>query len=79
MGPKSPIDKSSKKAQRISNPPNKRLYDLKEAAFYLGRPVFSVRTLIWNGALPCIRDGKKLYLDIYDMDRYIEQNKVTML
>ena len=71
--------KGSKKAQGIDNPLTKRLFDLKEAAIYLGRPVFSVRTLIWNGALPCVKDGRKQYLDIYDMEKYIEQNKERMI
>ena len=75
MASKTKTDKGFKKAQGIANPLNKRLYDLKEAAAYLGRPVFSVRTLIWKGALPCVKDGRKLYLDVFDMDRYIEQNK----
>ena len=79
MASKTLIKKGSQKAQRIANPFNKRLFDLKEAAIYLGRPVFSVRTLIWNGALPVIRDGRKQYLDVYDMDAYIEKNKVTMI
>ena len=71
--------KGFKKAQRISNPLTKRLFDLKEAAVYLGRPIFSVRVLIWKGALPYVKEGRRQYLDIYDMDRYIEQNKERML
>lgn len=69
-----------KKLTKLTHAPlNKRLFDLKQASIYLGRPVFSVRTLIWKGALPVIKDGRKLYLDIYDLDRYIDQNKVTMV
>jgi len=79
MDSKTKTDKGFKKAQRIDNPLTKRLYDLKEAATYLGRPVFSVRTLVWKGALPVIKDGRKLYLDIVDMDTYIERNKETMV
>ena len=67
------------KTEITTKPLIKRLYDLKEAAIYLGRPVFSVRTLIWNGALPVIKNGRKLYLDIFDMDTYIERNKETMV
>ena len=63
----------------MPSPLSKRLYDLKEAAIYLGRPVFSVRTLIWNGALPVIKDSRKLYVDIVDMDTYIERNKERMV
>jgi hypothetical protein len=79
MAGKNHNSKGFKKAQGIPNPLSKRLFDLKESAIYLGRPVFSIRTLIWNGALPYIKDGRKQYLDVYDMDRYIEQNKVTMV
>jgi len=79
MAAKSKTDKGFKKAQGTTYPLHKRLFDLKEAACYLGRPIFSVRTLIWDGALPVIKDGRKLYLDIFDMDRYIEQNKETVI
>ena len=71
--------KGLKKAQGITNPLNKRLYDLREAATYLGRPVFSVRTLIWKGALPYVKEGRRQYLDVYDMDKYIEQSKERMI
>ncbi len=71
--------KGFKKAQGISYPLHKRFFDLKEAAIYLARPVFSVRTLIWKGALPVIKDGRKLYLDIFDLDSYIERNKTTVI
>ena len=79
MAAKTKDSKGLKKAQGTTYPLHKRLFDLKEAVYYLGRPVFSVRTLIWNGALPVIKDGRKLYLDIFDMDKYIEQNKVTVV
>ena len=35
-----------------SNRLPKRLYSLAEAASYLGRSIWSVRRLIWNGELP---------------------------
>jgi len=79
MAAKTKDSKDFKKAQGIDNPLNKRLYDLKEAAIYLGRPIFSVRGLIWKGALPYVKEGRRQYLDIYDMDRYIERNKETMI
>lgn len=55
----------------------KRLYNLKEAAEYLGRSVWSMRELYWKGALPAVRDGRRIYFDIKDLDRYIESNKVV--
>ncbi|MCK4782539.1 MAG: helix-turn-helix domain-containing protein, partial [Desulfobacteraceae bacterium] len=59
--------------------PVQRLYDLKQAAQYLGRPVWGVRELIWSGKLPVIQDGRKMYVDLYDMDRYIELEKTTLI
>ena len=79
MAAKNHTDKGLKKAQGTTYPLNKRLYDLKEAAYYLGRPVFSVRTLIWNGALPVVKEGRKMYLDIYDLDKYVDRNKMIIV
>jgi len=55
--------------------PVKRLYSIKEAALYLGRSEYAVREMIWAGKLPYIKDGKRILLDIYDMDEWIEKNK----
>jgi len=67
------------KPRKMPSPLSKRLYDLKEAAGYLARPVYSVRTLIWNGKIPVIKEGRKMYLDVYDMDAYIEWSKERMI
>jgi excisionase family DNA binding protein len=55
--------------------PTKRLYNVFEAACYLGRSVDSLRELLWAGKVPFIKDGKRIYLDVRDMDGYIEQSK----
>ena len=57
----------------------KRLYTLKDASLYLGRPVSSIRTLVWSGKLPVIQDGRKMYVDVNDLDLYINRSKVTMV
>ncbi len=58
--------------------PVQRLYDLKATAIYLGRPVSSVRQLIHNGDLPSIKGGRggKQFVDIHDLEAYIEREKV---
>jgi len=71
--------KGLEKAQWTSNPLPQRLYDLKQASQYLGRSVWGVRELIWAGKLPVIRDSRKLYLDIGDMNEYIEKNRITII
>ena len=53
----------------------KRLYSIPEAAQYLGRSPWSVRHLVWLGELPKVRSGRRLHLDIKDMDAFIEMNK----
>lgn len=55
----------------------KRLFSLKDASVYLGRSVWSVREMIWAGKIPYLKTGKRIFLDIRDMERYIEENKTT--
>lgn len=55
----------------------KRLFSLPEAALYLGRSTWSVRRLIWGGEIPSVRAGRRVHVDVQDMDRFIERNKVT--
>jgi excisionase family DNA binding protein len=67
------------RAQRISYPMvglPKRLYSIKEAAFYLGRTVCAVREMLWAGKLPYIKDGRRILLDIQDMNAWVEKNKI---
>ena len=56
----------------------KRLYSVKEASIYLGRSECAVREMIWAGKLPFIKDGRRILLDIKDMDEWIEKNKMQM-
>ena len=57
----------------------KRLFTLKEAGEYLGRSVYSMRTLVWKGALPVIQDGRKMWVDLKDLDAYVENHKRAMI
>lgn len=77
MVKKTQTETRSQKAQRIVNPMCKRLYTLKEAAEYLGRSVWSMRDLIWSGIIPVVKQegGRKIYLDIVDMEEFINKNK----
>ena len=78
MGNKTQTDIELQKAQRIYNPVRKRLFTLKEAAEYLGRSVWGVRELVWSKVIPVVKqDGcRKQYMDINDLDTFIEKNKV---
>ena len=77
MGKKTQTDKRLQKAQWICNPLGKRLYTLKEAAQYMGRTVWGMRELVWSGEIPVVKGNhaRKIYLDISDLENYINQNK----
>ena len=53
----------------------KRLYTIAEAAVFLGRNKWSVRRLIWAGELPAVRVGRRVHLDVHDMEAFIEKHK----
>jgi excisionase family DNA binding protein len=53
----------------------KRLYNVEEASVYLGRTVCALREMIWAGKLRIVRDGKRILLDVRDMDAWIERSK----
>lgn len=66
-----------KKAQGITYPLPKRLFTLEEAGHYLGRTLWSMRELIWKGSIPVVRSGRRIFIDINDLDLYITKNKTT--
>ena len=70
-------DRQALRKQRDRNPkgPMKRLYSIPEAAYYLGRTVPALRQMIWAGKLPIRRDGKRIFLDVQDLDTYIDKRK----
>jgi len=53
----------------------KRLYAIPEAAEYLGMTKWGVRGLIYDGKIPAVRNGRRVFLAIEDMDKWIEENK----
>lgn len=77
MSKKTQTDIESQKARGIYNPVRKRLLTLKEAAEYLGRSVWGVRDMIWERVIPVVKQNgcRKMYLDINDLDAFIEKNK----
>ena len=56
---------------------SKRLYSVAEAATYLGRTEWGLRYMIAVGRLPVVRDGRRVLLDILDLDAFVERNKVN--
>jgi hypothetical protein len=71
--------RDTKRAQGIPNPLPKRLFTLQEAGTYLGRTVWAMRGLVWKGSIPVVREGKRIFLDIADLDSYVTKHKTTFL
>jgi hypothetical protein len=74
---KEPKKQGLRNAQKIDNPLPPRLLSLKAAAVYMGRTTWGMRELYWANKIPWIRDGKKIYFDVRDLDSYIERVKTT--
>ena len=65
------------KSGKIKHP---RLLPIKGAAEYLGLTVWALRERIWAGQIPVVRfpGGRKMFLDLKDLDALIEQNKMVI-
>jgi hypothetical protein len=61
--------------KKIFNPLPPRLLSLKNAGIYLGRSTWGMRELYWANKIPWVRDGKKIFFDVRDLDQYIETHK----
>ena len=55
----------------------KRLYTVSEAAQYLGRSHWGVRSLIWSGKLSVVKSGRTQYIDIKELDDFIRRNTIS--
>ena len=63
----------------VNNPtqilPTKRLYSIKELVTHIGATEWFWRTQIWDGALPYVQVGKKMFVDKEDIEAFISINK----
>jgi excisionase family DNA binding protein len=53
----------------------KRLLSVEEAAVYVGRTKEAVQHLIAAGKLPVVKADRRVFLDIRDLDLWIDQCK----
>jgi hypothetical protein len=54
-----------------------RLLTVEQAATYLGRTEEAMQHMIAGGKLQTVRIDRRVFLDIRDLDRLIEDNKAT--
>jgi len=70
--------RASLREQRIHSPQGPRLLSVKQAVEYSGLTPWAVRQLVWTGKIPFLRVGeKKIYLELSDLDSWIDRNKET--
>ena len=55
--------------------PQKRLYSIKELVAYIGGTEWFWRTQIWDGTLPYIQVGKKMFVEHDDINSFIASKK----
>ena len=64
-------------SQGADGPPIRpRLLTVEQAATYLGRSKASVQHLISDGAIPVVRHNRRVFLDVRDLDVWIDSAKM---
>jgi hypothetical protein len=58
-------------------PVKRRLYKVEESAVYMGRSLEAMQHMIAAGKIPTVRIDRRVALDVKDLDRLIEDCKVS--
>lgn len=64
------------KAGCAQNVPVKRLYSIKQLVLEIGATEWFWRTQIWDGQLPYVQVGRKMFIELKDIDIFIQKNKM---
>ncbi len=52
-----------------------RLLDFRAASRYLSLSYWTMRDMVSRGEIPHVRAGRRVLIDVRDLDRWIDQNK----
>jgi len=52
-----------------------RLLTVEQAATYLGRTKEAIQHMVASGKLPTVRSDRRVFVDVLDLDRWIEDSK----
>jgi len=55
--------------------PKKRLYSIKELVAEIGATEWFWRSQIWDGQLPFVQVGRKMFVDQLDIENFINKYK----
>ena len=75
-----PSTQREKMTKKPNTPLGPRLLSLKQAAVFLGLSLWAMRERIWAGEIPVIRfpGGRKLYIDVNDLEDFVTKNKTIL-
>jgi hypothetical protein len=75
------MNQTRKKRQKDIHLDGPRFLPLKKAAEYLGLTVWAMRERIWAGQIPVAQfpGGRKMYVDIRDIEDFIKKNKKVIV
>ena len=59
------------------NVPKKRLYSIKELVDEIGATKWFWRSQIWDGQLPFVQVGRKMFVDSNDIETFIKTHKLS--
>jgi excisionase family DNA binding protein len=62
---------------QANGPLARRMLSIEEASKYLALSTWTVRRMIWTGHLPHVRRGRRILLDLRDLDTWIDREKVN--
>jgi len=57
------------------NVPTKRLFSIRDLVREVGATAWFWRSQIWDGQLPYVQVGKKMFVDSKDIEIFINNNK----
>jgi len=63
------------KAGCAQNVPMKRLFSIRELVREVGATAWFWRSQIWDGQLPYVQIGRKMFVDSKDIEIFINNNK----
>jgi len=52
-----------------------RLLDFRAASQYLSLSYWTIRDMVSRGEIPHVRAGRRVLIDVRDLNRWIDQNK----
>jgi excisionase family DNA binding protein len=71
------VEAGVKKALRVSEVTNRRVFSAEEAGIYIGLSRAEIYNMIGTRELRAVKHGKRTMFDVRDLDEWIERNKVN--